>query len=52
MVFIDSMQFMSSNFDKLVRHLIDNDFKHLTDEFEFKTSELLIQKGVCVHGQF
>ena len=46
------MQFMSSNFDKLVRHLIDDDFKHLTDEFEFKTSELLIQNGACVHGQF
>ena len=46
------MEFMSSNFDKLVRHLIDDDFKHLTEEFEFKTSELLIQKGVRVHGQF
>ena len=33
LVFIDSMQFMNFNFDKLVRNLADDDFKYLTEEF-------------------
>ena len=37
LVFIDSMQFMSSSLNKLVKNLPDDDFKYLT--------ELLKQKG-------
>ena len=43
LVFIDSMQFMNSSLDKLVRKLTDDDFKYLTEEFGFKNLELLKQ---------
>ena len=33
LVFIDSMLFMNSNLDKLVKNLSDNDFKYLKEEF-------------------
>ena len=46
LVFIDSMQFMNSSLDKLVKNLSDNDFKYLTEEFGSKNLELLKQKGV------
>ena len=45
LVFIDSMQFMNSSLDKLVKNLSDNDFKYLTEEFGSKNLELLKQKG-------
>ena len=45
-VCIDSMQFMNSSLDKLVRNLIVNDFKYLTKEFGSKNLEFLKQKGV------
>ena len=48
LVFIDSMQFMNSSLDKLVRNLTDNDFKCLTEEFGFKNLELLKQKGAYI----
>ena len=32
-IFIDSMQFMSSGLDKLVKNLLDKDFKYLVEEF-------------------
>ena len=32
-VFIDSMQFMNSSLDKLVKNLSDKDFKYLLGEF-------------------
>ena len=44
LVFIDSMQFMNSNLEKLVKNLSDNDFKYLTEEFGSKNLELLKQK--------
>ena len=44
LVFIDSMQFMNSSLDKLVKNLSDNDFKYLTEEFGTKNLELLKQK--------
>ena len=44
LVFIDSMQFMNSSLEKLVRNLADNDFKYLTEEFGFKNLGLLKQK--------
>ena len=46
LVFIDSMQFMSSSLEKLVKNLSDNDFKYSTEEFGSKNLELLKQKVV------
>ena len=37
LVFIDSMQFMSSSLDKLVKDLSDEDSKYLVKEFVLKT---------------
>ena len=45
LVFIDSMQFMNSSLEKLVKNLSDNDFKYLTEEFGSKNLEHLKQKG-------
>ena len=45
LVFIDSMQFMNSSLDKLVKQLSDSGFKYLTEEFGSKNVELLKQKG-------
>ena len=36
LVFIDSIQFMNSSLEKLVKNLSDNDFKYLTQEFGSK----------------
>ena len=44
LVFIDSMQFMNSSLEKLVRNLGDDDFKYLTEKFGSKNLELLKQK--------
>ena len=33
LVFIESMQFMNSSLDRLVKNLTDNDFKYLSQEF-------------------
>ena len=44
LVFIDSMKFMNSSLEKLVKNLSDNDFKYLVEEFVSKTLELLKQK--------
>ena len=45
MVLIDSMQFMNSSLNKLVKNISDDDFKYLTEEFGSKSLELLKQKG-------
>ena len=45
LVFIDSMQFMSSSLDKLVKNLWNEDFKYLIEEFGSEYLELLKQKG-------
>ena len=45
LVFIDSMQFMNSSLDKLVKNLSDEDFKYLVEEFGSKNLEILKQKG-------
>ena len=45
LVFIDSMQFMDSSFDKRVKSLSDEDFKYLIKEFSSENLELLKQKG-------
>ena len=36
---------MNSSLEKLVRNLVDDDFKYLTEEFGSKNLELLKQKG-------
>ena len=45
LVVIDSVQYMNSSLEKLVRNLADDDFKYLTEEFDSKNLELLKQKG-------
>ena len=45
LVFIDSMQFMNSNLDKLAKHLVDKDFKYLVQEFSCEHLKILKQKG-------
>ena len=45
LVFIDSMQFMNSSPDKIVKNLVDKDFKYLVEEFGTGNLELLKQKG-------
>ena len=45
LVFIDSMQFMNSSLDELVKNLSDEDFKYLVEEFGSENLELLKQKG-------
>ena len=49
LVFIDSMQFMNSSLDKLVKNLSDEDFKYLVEEFGSKKLEILKQKGAYPH---
>ena len=46
MVFIDSMQFMNSSLDSLVKNLSDNDFKYLSEEFSGEFLKLVKQKSV------
>ena len=42
--FIDSMQFMNSSLNILVKNLSDNDFKHLSQEFSGDFVVVLKQK--------
>ena len=44
-MFIDSMQFMNSSLDKLVKNLLDENFKYLVEEFGFKNLRPLKQKS-------
>ena len=44
LVFIDSMQFINSSLEKLVKNVPDNDFKYLTEEFSSKNLKLSKQK--------
>ena len=45
LVFIDSMQFMNSSPNKLLKNLTDNDFKYLSQEFSGDLVELVKQEG-------
>ena len=45
-LFIDSMQFMNSGLDSLVKKFSNNDFKYLSEEFRGKFLELVKDKGV------
>ena len=40
-VFIDSMQFMNSGLDALVKNLSETDFKYLSQEFSGDSLELV-----------
>ena len=52
LVFTNSMQFVNSCLDALVKNLCDNDFKHLSQKFSINLLELLKQKGVYPHENF
>ena len=43
---IDSMHFMNSSLDKLVKNLSDKDFKYLIEKFGSKNLKLLKQNGI------
>ena len=45
LVFIDSMQFMNSSLDKLVKSLSDKNFKYLVEESGSENLEILKWKG-------
>ena len=45
-VFIDSMQFMNSSLDNLVKNLSDEDFKYLSEEFSDENIKLIKEKGI------
>ena len=45
LVFIDSMQFINSSLDKLVKNLSDEDFKYLVKEFGSENLKIFKQKG-------
>ena len=49
LVFIDSMQFMNSSLDKLVKNLVDKGFKHLVKEFGIENLKTLEQKGAYTY---
>ena len=44
LVFLESMQSINSSLKKLVKNLVGDDFKYLTEEFSSKNLELLKQK--------
>ena len=46
LVFIDSMLFMNSSLDKLVKNLSDHDFVYLSGEFSGEQLKLVKEKGV------
>ena len=46
LLFIDSMQFMNSSLDKLVKNLSDKDFKYLSEEYSGEQLKLVKEKGV------
>ena len=45
LVFIESMQFINFSLDKLVKNLVDEDFKYLVKEFGPENLKILKQKG-------
>ena len=51
-VFIDSMLFMKSSLDKLVKILSDDDFKYLSEVFSGEKLELVKTKGIYPYEYF
>ena len=52
LVFIDSMQFMNSSLDSLVKNLSDKDFKYLSEKFSCEFLKLVKEKGVCPYEYY
>ena len=55
LVFIDSMQFMNSSLDSLVKNYSDNDIKYLSEEFSGEFLKLVKTKrnvSISIYGQF
>ena len=52
LVFIDSIQFMNSSLNKLVRNLNDKDFKYLSEEFSGTKLKLVKEKGIYPYKYF
>ena len=50
LVFIDSMQFINSSLNKLIKNLPDKYFKYLIEEFGSEYVELSKQKGAYPYG--
>ena len=48
LVFIDSKQFMNSSLDSLVKNLMDEDFKYLSEEFSGEFLRLVNQKCILM----
>ena len=46
LVFIDTMLFMNSSLDKLVKNLSDKDFKYLSEGFTNEQLKLVKEKGI------
>ena len=46
LLFIDSMLFMNSSLDKLVKNLNNSDFKYLSEEFNGEKLSLVKEKGI------
>ena len=46
LVFVDSVLFINSSLDKLVKNLSDNNFIYLTEEYGSKNLECLKKKGI------
>ena len=46
LVFIDSMQFMNSSLDSLVKNLVHKDFVSLSEDFRGKYLEVAKEKGI------
>ena len=51
-VFIDSMLFMKSSLDKLVKNLGSKDFKYLREELSGEKLELVKKKGIYPYEYF
>ena len=51
-VFLDSMLFMKSSLDKLVKNLSDDDFKYLSEVFSGEKLEMVQMKGIYPYEYF
>ena len=49
LVFVDSMQFMNSSLDKVVKNVSHESFKYLVEEFVSQNLELLKEKGAYLY---
>ena len=52
LAFIDSMLFLNSSLDKLVKNLSDKHFKYLREEFSGEQLKLVKEKGIYSYELF